>query len=175
LRSEPTQPGRPQDDLFVVLYPELRRLAAARLRGRCPSVQPTALVHEAWLRMQGADPQRFHDRTHFLATAATVIRQLLVEHVRARRRQKRGGGQRPKTLIESELAAAAEDRLDLLDLEAVLVDLAQLDPRKARVVELRVFAGATIDETAACLDVSHMTVSNDWRMAKAWIVARLRR
>ena len=121
-----------------------------------------------------ADAQRFHDRTHFLATVATVIRQLLVDHGRRRRRHKRGGGHRGITLNESELAASVDDGLDLLDLEEALLDLARLDPRKARVVELRVFAGTSIEETAACLGVSHMTVSRDWQMAKAWLIVRLR-
>jgi RNA polymerase sigma factor (TIGR02999 family) len=174
LRPDSTQPKK-VSELFVALYPELRQLAAAHLRGRSPTLQPTVLVHEAWLRMHGADPQRYHDRTHFLATAATVIRHLLVDHDRRRRRQKRGGGRRGTTLIEGELAAGVDGGFDLLDLESALVDLAQLDPRKARVVELRVYAGATIEETAASLGVSHMTVSSDWRMAKAWLVARLRR
>lgn len=172
MRPESTQPS-PVNDLFVALYPELRKLAAAHLRGRGATLQPTALVHEAWLQMHEADPKRFHDRTHFLAAAATVIRHLLVDRGRRRRRQKRGGGRRAATLIESEVAAGVDSGLDLLDLEDALVDLAQLDPRKARVVELRMFGGATIEETAACLGVSHMTVSSDWRMAKAWLVVRL--
>lgn len=160
------------NDLFAVLYPELRRLAAAQLRGHHGTLQPTALVHDAWLRMHGADPQQFNDRTHFLSAAAKVIRNLLVDHDRRRRCQKRGGGAR-RTMLESDLVAGGNIGLDLIDLENALVDLARFDARKARVVELRVFAGATLDEVAASLGVSRMTASNDWQMAKAWLVTRL--
>jgi RNA polymerase sigma factor (TIGR02999 family) len=163
----------PADALFTALYAELRRLAAAQLRDRHGTLQPTALVHDAWLRMQGSDP-RFHDRAHFLAAAATVIRSLLVDHDRRRRRQKRGGAAR-RTLLDSELADEPRTGLDLMDLEEALIELARLDARKARVVELRVFAGATLEEAAATLGVSRMTASNDWRMAKAWLVSRLGR
>jgi RNA polymerase sigma factor (TIGR02999 family) len=167
-------PLRREEDLFATLYPELRRLAAAHLRGRSPTLQPTAVVHEAWLRMSRGEPQLYRDRTHFLAAAAVAIRHLLVDHDRRRRRRKRAGNARLSPLVEGDVAAAPGAAIDLLDLEAALAELGQLDARKVRVVELRVFGGATIDETAAILGVSHMTVSTDWQMARAWLIARLR-
>ena len=155
------------------VYGELRRMASALLRSPGHTLQPTALVHEAWLRLaaaQGEQPPS--DRAHFLATAARVMRHVLVDHERRRRRSKRGGAAQRTVLIDAH-GAGLDHALGVLEIEDALRALAQLDERMAKVVELRVFGGATIPETAAALGVSHMTVSNDWQTARRWLASRL--
>jgi RNA polymerase sigma factor (TIGR02999 family) len=153
-----------------LVYEELRRLAARSIRNQPPghTLQPTALVHEAYLKLAEGPERLWRDRTHFLATAATAMRHILVDHARARDAEKRGGGWRRITL-DDRLGAQPGADIDLLCLDEALEKLAALDGRKARVIELRFFAGLSIEETAEALEVSHMTVSNDWRFARAWI------
>ena len=162
------------DALVPIVYNELRRVARARLRGERDghSLQTTALVHEAYLRLVGIDHLSFENRTHFFAVAARLMRQILVDHARRQYADKRGGG---ATLlaIDERIAASATNVVDVISLDQALEDLAHLDQRLGRVVELRFFAGLTIDETAVALDVSPVTIERDWAFAKAWLYERL--
>jgi len=169
LRSRAGEPGA-LDRLMPLLYDELHRLAQARLRGERAdhTLQATALVNEAWLKLVQQREQSWANRAHFLAIAATVMRRILVNHAEARRADKRGGGRPPITLHET--AALVESRAaDLLDVDAALQRLAQLDPEKSRLVELRFFAGLTDEEAAEVLGVSTRTVERHWRLARAWL------
>lgn len=153
-----------------LVYDELRRLAVRGLHDQGPghTLQPTALVHEAYLKLAERANPPWRDRTHFLATAATAMRHILVDHARARATEKRGGGWSRITL-DDHLGSVGDREVDLLSLDEALSALTDLDQRKARVVELRFFAGLSIDEAAEALEVSPQTVSNDWRFARAWI------
>ena len=160
--------------LIPIVYGELRRVASARLRGEGSghTLQTTALVHEAYLRLVGLDRMALHNRTHFFAMAARLMREILVDHARRKNALKRGGG---VTVLGLEgVAAGAENAVvDVLALDEALTDLASLDQRLCRVVELRFFAGLSIAETADALDVSSATVERDWTVAKAWLLQRL--
>ncbi len=155
--------------LLPLVYDELRSLSEAYLRREATpaTLQATALVHEAYMRLAGSD-QSWNDRKHFFRTAARTMRRILVDHARHRDADKRGGGKRAVTLMESALISPDED-LDLLALEEALVRLEELDPQKARVVELRFFGGCTIEETAETMDVGTATVERHWRFARAWL------
>jgi RNA polymerase sigma factor (TIGR02999 family) len=159
--------------LFEAVYGELRRLAGARLRGERPdlSLAPTALVHEAYLKL--IDQRRVHwqNRTHFFAIAGQVMRRVLVDHARARAAAKRGGNAKIP-LDEIDVGIAALD-VDVLALDAALDKLASLDRRQSELVELRFFAGLTVEETAAALEVAPITVKRDWALAKAWLFREL--
>jgi len=158
--------------LLEVVYAELRNLAASALRRERAghTLQPTALVHEAWLRLVGRTDDHWDCRARFLGTAALAMRRVLVDHARARLRDKRGGGLEREPL-DSRIAAGHDDleRLDVLALDQGLEELARLSPRAARVVELRFFAGLTEEEAAGVLGVSQPTVARDWRAARAWL------
>ncbi|MGH9258362.1 MAG: sigma-70 family RNA polymerase sigma factor [Acidimicrobiales bacterium] len=160
--------------LLPLVYDELHALAQRRLRGERPdhTLQTTALIHEAYLRLVGADVA-WEGRVHFLAVAAQTMRRILVDHARARGRAKRGGGARPITLDEG-LAVAADTSSDIVELDEALQRLSTLDERKARAVELHYFGGLTYDETAAALGVSPATVDRELRLAKAWLYRELR-
>lgn len=156
--------------LMTLLYAELRRTAVHYMRLERPghTLQPSALVNEAFLRLAGLREITFEDRTHFFVLAATMMRRVLVDHARAHGYQKRGAGARPLPLHESRVSSPC--RLDqIVALDQALEALAVQDPRKARLVELRFFAGLSVDETAAALDVSPQTVFRDWSIAKAWL------
>jgi RNA polymerase sigma factor (TIGR02999 family) len=155
------------------VYATLRSLAVAQLRGERPehTLQPTALVHEAYLRLAAAGGG-WQSRAHFLATASRVMRRLLVNHARDRGRARRGGGALHVTLGESAAAAGARP-LELLALERALERLAAVDPLKARLVELRFYGGLTVEETAEVLGLATATVGRHWRRAKAWLLADL--
>lgn len=157
--------------LVEIVYPELRRIAARRLRGERDghTLQPTALVHEAYMRLAQQQPgKQWQDRTHFFAVAAHVVRAVLVDHARARRAIKRGAGEVAIDLaMASESVAAAP--VDLLDLDAALQSLEALDKEQGRIVELRYFAGLSIDETAEALGTSASTVKRGWLAAKTYI------
>jgi RNA polymerase sigma factor (TIGR02999 family) len=163
------------DDLVADVYAELRRLADGYVRReRAKSVQATELVHEAYLRLARDKPVRWQNRGHFVAIAAISMRRLLVERARARGAAKRGGRNVQVTLDEGLLAGAAPDHaIDLIALDRALTKLARLDAALARVVELRYFAGLSIDETARALDVSAATVKRQWTMARAWLLREL--
>lgn len=161
---------------FEGLYEELRRVAERVLQGQGArhTLRPTALVHEAYLRLAGAQGFQWRGRPEFLAYAARCIRTILLQYERRRRAVKRGGLQRRVVLDDEALAPAAEGRgVDLLALEEALEALAALDRRQAHVVEMRFFGGMTNEEVAAALDVSPGTVKSDWRFAKAWLRERL--
>lgn len=162
-----------QDDILPAVYEELRRIAALHLRRerRGHTLQPTAVVHEAWLRLSELEHLRIDDRRGFLVAAAGAIRRVLVDHARGRATRKRGGGAARVTL--SGLSSDDDSTLDLLALDDALAGLAALDVRKARVVELRHFGGLTIAEAAAALGVGTTTVEDDWAFARAWLRRRL--
>jgi RNA polymerase sigma factor (TIGR02999 family) len=160
--------------LIPLLYAELRALAGKQMRSEREghTLQPTALVHEAYMRMVGGQPVRWQDRAHFFAVAAGTMRRILVDHARRHGTAKRGGGGHRVTLHEGLVADDAGD-VDVLALEEALVRLREVDERAARVVELRFFAGLEIEEAAEVLDVSGGTIKRDWRFAKAWLAREL--
>ena len=137
------------------------------------SLQATALVNEAYVRLVDGTVVAWHDRAHFLAVAARIMRRILVDHARARYARKRGGGDARVTFDEA-LVVTAEAREDFVALDDALEALAKFDERKSRVVELRFFGGLSVEETAAVLKVSVDTVMRDWRLAKAWLQAEMR-
>jgi RNA polymerase sigma factor (TIGR02999 family) len=158
------------DALFPLVYDELRRLARARMRaeGAAHTLQPTALVHEAWFRLAAQHGAGWRDRAHFFAMAAEMMRRILVNHARDRRAAKRGGGATRVELDEAVSFFETRD-VDLEALDEALQRLAALDPRASRVVELRFFAGLGIEEVAEALGVSPATVKRDWTTARAWL------
>jgi RNA polymerase sigma-70 factor, ECF subfamily len=160
------------DRLMPLVYDELRVRARRYLRGRADvSLQPTALVHEAYLRLIDA-PDGWNGRTHFFAVAAIAMRQVLLDHARYHGRGKRGGNRRRVTLDEAVARDAGPD-VDLLAFGQALERLAALDQRQARIVELRILAGMTADEVAEVLEISRRSVQRDWAFAKAWLRAEL--
>ncbi len=175
LRLERGHDPRAVDQLFPLVYDELRRLAAARMRKERAdhTLQATALVNEVYLKLVDQSRVRWQNRAQFFAVAARAMHRILVDYARARGSEKRGGGQSPVTLEDIE--AGAETGLDgLLDLDDALERLAGLEPRQARVVEMRFFAGLSTDEIAEVLDVSAATVDRDWRAARAWLTVAMR-
>jgi RNA polymerase sigma factor (TIGR02999 family) len=160
----------------ALLYDELRSRAAQYMRRQRPgdSIQATGLVHEVFVRLHNAQQVDWHDRNHFLAIAARSMRRVLVDFARARSSAKRGGGQAHVTLDENIAAPRPEHAsLDLVALDGALDALGAIDARKVRVVELRFFAGLSVEETAAVLSVSPDTVARDWRMARSWLLKQL--
>ena len=168
------------DDLLPRVYDELRALADAYMRRERAghTLQPTALVHEAFLRLLRLPPGSVQNRVHFFALAAQAMRRILADHARRHRAAKRGGSavRVPLELVEGApaLGAAAPSEVAADDLDAALEDLAKLDARQARVVELRFFGGLSIEETAEVLAVSSATVKRDWLVARAWLHRELR-
>lgn len=161
----------PIDRLVEGAYAELRRLAERYLGSADRTLQPTAVVHEAYLKLAATDPEAWADREHFLAVAARAMRQILVDAARRRLADKRGGDRSRVTLTG--LPEAGPDGLDTLSLDEALTRLGALDPRQARVVELRFFGGLTVPEVAQVLDQSTATVERDWRRARAWLRVQL--
>lgn len=164
------------NELFPIVYEELRSIAAALLRGesRAQTMQATALVHETYLRLVGPEQTEWQNRAHFFAAAAQAIRRILVDHARLRGRLKRGGT-RGRVPLDEVLQVAAEPSVDLVGLDDALTKLAGVDPQKARVVELRFFAGLTVEQTAESLGVSPSTVARDWQFARVWLARELDR
>lgn len=158
------------EDLAPLVYDELRQQAARYLRKERPnhSLQATALIHEAFLRLIDVKEVEWQNRAHFFAIAANLMRRILVDHARKRDAEKRGGSQIWLTLDES-LAVAQETDVDLLAIDEALDRLAAIDPQQARIVELRFFSGLTVEETATALDISPKTVKRDWSVARAWL------
>ncbi len=158
------------DRLFPTLYEELRRQAARHLRAERAghTLQTTALVHEAYLRLVDQREVRCQNRAHFFGIAAQAMRRILVDHARSRHAAKRGGSAIQVPLEEAHAVADASG-VDLLDLDEALTRLAALDPQQARIVELRYFSGMSIEETAEVLGISPATVKRDWSMARAWL------
>jgi len=162
---------RPAEDLDALLYGELRSLAADFLRRERAdhTLQPTALVHEAWMRLSAENESRWGDRAQFFALAAQAMRRVLIDHARRKLADKRGGGARRITLASDVTPPGDSGEIDLIALDDALDRLAALDARQARVVELRFFAGLTVDEVAEALEVSPRTVASEWRLARAWL------
>ncbi len=156
--------------LMSMLYDELHALAVRQMRGerRDHTLQPTALVHEAYLRLLGDREVCFRDRTHFFGAAAEVMRRVIVDHARKHLAEKRGGGCR-KVPLDGQLVWREDRPEDMLVVDEALTRLAGIDPEKSRIVELRFFAGLNVDETAAVLGVSPRTVKRKWRFARAWL------
>jgi RNA polymerase sigma-70 factor (ECF subfamily) len=168
--------GEALERLMPLVYDELRRLARNYMRRERPghTIQPTALVNEAYLRLVEQTNIRWQNRAHFFGVAAGVMRRVLCDHARARLADKRGGGAPRVSLVE---AAAVSDgqTADILALDEALRELAEVDPRKARVVELRYFGGLSVEETAEVLKVSRSTVLHDWNLAKAWLYTQVQK
>jgi RNA polymerase sigma factor (TIGR02999 family) len=163
------------EELLPLVYQELRRLAAARMTDESPdhTLQATALVHEAFLRLVGSDePQQWNGRRHFFGAAAEAMRRILVESARSKQRQKRGGG---LTRVELDSACAIEPppSLDLLAINEALNKLAVVDPAKAELVKLRYFVGLTLPEAAVAMGISLSTAERYWTFARAWLYAEM--
>jgi RNA polymerase sigma factor (TIGR02999 family) len=159
-----------RDALLQAVYEQLREAAEARLRQERAghTLQPTALVHEAYLRLVDQTRVDWQGRTHFLAVAALAMRRILIDHARRRDREKRGGGWR-RVALHDAFALRRDHDLDIVALHEALEKMAGLDERQAKVVELRIFGGMTAEETARMLNVSTRTVERDWKMGQAWL------
>lgn len=166
-------PGKPPSELIEAVYDELRALASAYLRGerRGHTLETTALVHEAWLRLSQRDAETFDNRAHFFRAAALAMRRILLHHAEKRAAQKRGGGRPGVTIDEGidSLASPSTDWVEMLALNEALKRLADTDVQKAQVVELRYFGGCSIEETAEALGIGTATVEREWRFARAWL------
>jgi len=162
------------DQLLPLVYDELRRIAARYLRHEPDghTLQPTALVHEAYVRLVDQRRVRWRNRAHFYGVAAQMMRRILVDHARTRRAEKRGAGWERVPLVEDATAAASVD-VDVLALDEALQRLAAFDAQQERIVELRYFGGLTIDEVAEVIGVSAATVVREWTIAKAWLRTEL--
>lgn len=163
------------NELFVAIYEQLRGLARGLLARERPghSLQPTALVHEAYARLVAADSLRWGSKTHFLAIASRQMRRILIDHARAAGRAKRGD--RPiKVTLNPDVAVAPEHAIDAIALDEALTALERRSERQSRVVEMRLFAGMEVRDVAQALEVSERTVKQDWRVARAWLSGRLK-
>jgi RNA polymerase sigma factor (TIGR02999 family) len=160
--------------LSAILYDELKRQADRCMRGERPGItlQATALVHESFMRLAGAGQVDWQDRKHFLAIAARTMRRVLVDAVRAKATAKRGE-RAEGAMLDSAIVAPAVPLLDLVALDEALEQLVLFDARNVRVIELRFFAGLTVEETAEVLDVAPDTVARDWRLARTWLLQKL--
>ncbi len=162
------------DELMPLVYEELRRMARRQMDRQNPghTLQTTALIHEAYLRLVDQKDVQWQNRAHFFAVAATAMRQILVDYARARHAAKRGGAMRAVSLDEA--AVASDERAaELVALDDALKSLAAVDRRKCQVVELRYFGGLSVEETAEVLKVSRETVARDWRLARTWLLREL--
>ena len=164
------------EKLMPAVYDELRRMAGYYLRGEQPghSLQPTALVHEAYLRLIDQTKVEWHNRAHFFGVAAQMMRRILIDHAKAKHRAKRGGTT-PRISLDETVHFSDERAAELVALDEALQTLAGIDERKSRVVELRYFGGLTVDETATVLGISDKTVMRDWKLAKAWLYDEINR
>lgn len=159
-----------RDELLGLVYEPLRSIAERHLyrEREGHTLQPTALVHELYIRFVDQRSVDWHDRAHFFAVAAQVMRRILVDHARRRKSEKRGGAMEPLT-IGAALDVAAQENFDVVALDVALESLEKVFPQQAKIVELRFYAGLTIDETAQVLGVSAATISREWTMARAWL------
>ncbi len=163
------------DALFTAVYSELRRIASNYMRHERPghTLQATALVHEAYLGLIDQTRVNWQNRAHFFAVAAQLMRRILVEHARRTHALKRGGHAQRMTLDDVNMLLQEKD-VPIEDLDDALIKLSKIDPKQAQIVELRFFAGLTVEETAEVLETSPSTVEREWRMARAWLHAQLR-
>jgi RNA polymerase sigma-70 factor, ECF subfamily len=164
-----------RDRLMTLVYQELHRRAAAYLRHERPghTLQPTALVHEAYLRLVNQDRTVWQNRAQFFGVASQIMRRILVDHARRGRMAKRSG-RWAKITLDDGIAAMPPPGVDVLDLDEALTRLAEFDPRKSRIAELRFFAGLSLEETGEVLDISVATVERDWQVARAWLYTALK-
>jgi RNA polymerase sigma factor (TIGR02999 family) len=158
------------DRLMTLVYAELKRLAAHYLRGERPdhTLQPTALVNEAYLQLVDQKNHRWQNRAHFVGVAAQLMRRILVDHARAHKAAKRGGGE-VKVPLDDAFVMSNERSKELLAIDEALERLAARDPQQSRIVELRFFGGLSVEETAGVLGISTATVKRDWSVARAWL------
>ena len=164
------------ENLIPLVYEDLRRLAAGYMQEAAGhALQPTALVHEAYVRLIDQKQVKWRNRAHFFGVAASMMRRILVDHARRRRAEKRDGNRERVTLTDNEVAAEGPREIDVLALHESLEQLATFDPQQERIVELRYFGGLTIEETAEVVGVSPATVVREWTIAKAWLRANLSR
>lgn len=159
-----------RDELMILVYSQLRRLANVYLQRERTNhtLQPTALVHEAYLRLIEQDDVKWQNREHFVGLAASMMRRVLVDHARGHKRGKRGGGKYKLSLTEAD-RFTTDENVDLTVLDEALERLTETYPQKAKIVELKFFGGLTIEETAKVLEISDTTVERDWRFARAWL------
>jgi RNA polymerase sigma factor (TIGR02999 family) len=164
-------------ELVPLVYDELRRLATQRMAREAAghTLQPTALVHEAWLRLTAKEEARFENRAHFFGAAAEAMRRILIERARRRLAAKRGGGSERVDLDEIEIPSPAVDDDSLLQVNEALEKLAAIDPRKAELVKLRYFVGMNFEEAAAALGIAVPTAKQWWAYARAWLTVEMRR
>ena len=163
------------DKLMPLVESELRRLAGNYLRRERPghTLQPTALVNEAYLRLVDQRDAKWQNRAHFYGIAAKLMRRILVDHARVKYAEKRGGAEQQRLSITSAQGVSASPDLDILALHEALEELAKLDPQQERIVELKFFGGLSIEEVAEVLRIGHATVERDWKMARAWLRLKL--
>jgi RNA polymerase sigma factor (TIGR02999 family) len=163
------------DVLLSLVYDELRRIARQYLRRERSdhTLQPTALVHEAYLKLIDISDVSWQDRAHFFAVASNVMRHILVDHARARATDKRGG-EAPRIALEDAVSLSNERDIDLLALDEAMKQLAAFDEQQSKIVELRFFGGLTIEEAAHILGISPATIKREWTMAKAWLFGRMK-
>ena len=168
--------GLSAEDLLATVYTELRSLAASKLARESPgqTLQPTALVHEVWLKLSTGQPRTWKNRAHFFAAAAEAMRRILIDRARAKRAVRHGGDQRRTEIHEADLAAAQDDGT-LLELNEVLDRFAQQEPAKADLVKLRYFVGLTLEEAADALGISPATAKRSWAYARAWLFREMSR
>jgi RNA polymerase sigma factor (TIGR02999 family) len=166
--------GRVADELLPLVYEELRRLAGAKMAQQPPgqTLQATALVHEAWLKLSGQDGSRWQDRQHFFRAAAEAMRQILIDRARRRLRLRHGQGQQRVPLDDIQIAAPEKDEV-LVQLDEALTELRAASPERAEIVNLRFFAGLSESEIAGLLDISERSVRRQWSYARAWLFARI--
>jgi RNA polymerase sigma factor (TIGR02999 family) len=164
------------DELLPVVYGELRKLASSYLRRERVghTLQPTALVHEAYMRLVDQTQVQWQNRAHFFGVAAQMMRRILVDHARAHEAEKRGG-EFQKLSLDENIDVSGERDVNLVALDDALNLLAEIDPQKMKIVELRFFGGLSVEETAEVLGVSAPTVKRQWRMAKAWLYGQVKR
>ena len=166
------------EQMFLLVYNELHQLAARKLRSERDghTLSTTALVNEAWLELNKLNRIQWQNRAHFLAVAAQAMRRILIDYAVARRREKRGGGQVPVSLDDSDALAIAHQRADeLVELDEALARLQKISDRQARIVECRFYGGMSVEETADALGVSPATVKREWALARAWLNRELQR
>jgi RNA polymerase sigma-70 factor, ECF subfamily len=163
------------DKLMPLVYSELRKLAGNYLRRERPdhTLQPTALVNEAYLKLIDQRDAKWQNRAHFFGVAAQLMRRILVDHARAHQAAKRGGSDKQRLSITSAGQLSEEPDTDILALHEALNELTEIDPQQGRIVELKFFGGLSIEETAEVLDIGHATVERDWKMARAWLRRKL--
>jgi RNA polymerase sigma factor (TIGR02999 family) len=163
------------DDLIPLVYDELHKVAAHYLRRQRSdhTLQPTALVNEAYLKLIDISNVNWHDRAHFFAVASQTMRHILVDHARAQMREKRGGGVVQKLSLDEAVSFSKDKDVDVLLLDEALRELATIDEQQCKIVELRFFGGLTVEETAVVLKISPATVKREWRIAKAWLFKKM--